>query len=167
MLNRSKAVLATLQLAGKPLGSLVLTKLVFLLRHEGGLSSVPGFYDFVPYRFGPYSFALKNDLAALKRNGYVEEKEDTWRVGRFSVDDRDWIAELDPSIAKGVRFVFSKRGNLSRSRLLRYVYRQYPWFASRSELEDLIPKNVPAGHKAALAVYTVGYQQRTPLAMLA
>ena len=140
---------------------------MFLLRHEGGLSSVAGFYDFVPYRFGPYSFALNNDLAALKRNGYVEENDDTWRVGRFVAANRDWIAELDPSIAKAIRFVLSKRGNLSRNRLLRHVYKEYPWFASRSELQDLIPENIPVARKAAPAVYTVGYQQRTVDAFLA
>lgn len=145
----------------------VLTKLVFLLRHEGGLSSVAGFYDFVPYRLGPYSFALTHDLAALKRNGYVEETDNMWRVGRFVDADRDWIAELDTSIATAIRFVVSKRGNLSRNRLLRHVYKEYPWFASRSELRNLIPENVPAARKAAPAVYTIGYQQMTVDAFLA
>ena len=146
---------------------MVLTKLVFLLRHEGGLSRIAGFYDFVPYRFGPYSFGLKNDLAALKRNGYVEENDDTWQVGRFVDTDRDWIAELDPSIVKSIRFVLSKRGNLSRNRLLGHVYKEYPWFASRSEFQDLVPENVPAAREAAPAVYTVGYQQKTIDAFLA
>jgi len=167
VLTRSKAVLATLQLVGKPLGSVVLTKLVFLLRHEGELSSVAGFYDFVPYRFGPYSFALTHDLAALKRHGYAEENDNTWRVGRFVATDRDWIAELAPRIVKAIRFVLSKRGNLDRNQLLQHVYQEYPWFVSRSELKDLIPDNVPAARKAPSAVYTVGYQQRTVDAFLA
>jgi len=145
----------------------VLTKLVFLLRHEGELSSVAGFYDFVPYRFGPYSFALTHDLAALKRHGYAEENDNTWRVGRFVATDRDWIAELAPRIVKAIRFVLSKRGNLDRNQLLQHVYQEYPWFASRSELKDLIPDNVPSARKAPSAVYTVGYQQRTVDAFLA
>lgn len=146
---------------------MVLTKLVFLLRHEGELSSVAGFYDFVPYRFGPYSFALTHDLAALKRHGYAEENDNTWRVGRFVATDRDWIAELAPRIMKAIRFVLSKRGNLDRNQLLQHVYQEYPWFVSRSELKDLIPDNVPAARKAPSAVYTVGYQQRTVDAFLA
>ena len=46
-------------------------KLVFLLRHETCLKDVPSFYDFVPYKFGPFSFTLYRELERLQQNGYV------------------------------------------------------------------------------------------------
>ena len=119
-----------------------------------------GFYDFVPYRFGPYSFALRNDLRLLTRNGYAEEKDGLWELG-FVQPDRDWIGELDSSIAKAIRLVLQKHGGLSRDALLRYVYRHYPWFASRTELKELLLEQIPSSAKAELSVYTVGYEKKT------
>jgi uncharacterized protein (DUF488 family) len=168
LLTREKAVLATLQETKHDLSSLVLTKLFFLLRQETGVAKrVAGFYDFVPYRFGPYSFALHNDLAALKRNGYVEPYGDNWALGRFVDRDRDWMSELDEDVASAIRYVLSTRGELKSDDLLRHVYQTYPWFASKSELKDLVPKDVPPTAQAAPAVYTAGYQQKTIDAFLA
>jgi uncharacterized protein (DUF488 family) len=168
LLTREKAVLATLQETKQHLSSLVLTKLLFLLRQETGVAKrVAGFYDFVPYRFGPYSFALHNDLAALKRNGYVEPSGDNWRLGRFVDRDRNWMSELDDDVASAIRYVISQRGALKSDDLLRHVYQTYPWFASKSELTDLVPKNVPKSASAEVAVYTAGYQQKTIDAFLA
>lgn len=151
-----------LQEAERPLGSLVLTKLFFLLRHEADLAKrVAGFYDFVPYKFGPYSFALHNDLAGLKRNGYLEPSGDNWRLGRLVEPGRDWMSELDRSISDAVRHVYSVRGGLKLDDLLKHVYSKYPWFASKSELKRLVPRNIPESKPASVAVYTAGYQQKT------
>lgn len=151
-----------LQEAERPLGSLVLTKLFFLLRHEADLAKrVAGFYDFVPYKFGPYSFALHNDLAGLKRNGYLEPSGDNWRLGRLVDPGRDWMSELDRSISDAVRYVYSVRGGLKLDDLLKHVYSKYPWFASKSELKRLVPRNIPESKPASVAVYTAGYQQKT------
>ena len=168
MLTREKAVLATLQETKHRLSSLVLTKLVFLLRQETAVAKrVAGFYDFVPYRFGPYSFALHNDLGALKRNGYVEPSGDDWLLGRFVAPHRDWMSELDNDVAAAVRYVLSKRGALKKDDLLKHVYQSYPWFATKSELKHLIPEDVPTAARADTAVYTAGYQQKTIDAFLA
>ena len=151
-----------LQEAERPLGSLVLTKLFFLLRHEADLAKrVAGFYDFVPYKFGPYSFALHNDLAGLKRNGYLEPSGDNWRLGRLVDPGRDWMSELDRSISDAVRYVYSVRGGLKLDDLLEHVYSKHPWFASKSELKRLVPRNIPESKPASVAVYTAGYQQKT------
>ena len=149
LLTKGKAVLATLQEANHPLSSLVLTKLVFLLRQETNVAQrVAGFYDFVPYRFGPYSFALHNDLAALKRNGYVEPSGDNWRLGQFVDPHRNWMSELDADVASAIRYVLSKRGVMKKDDLLKHVYQHYPWFASKSELKHLVPKEPPPASRS-------------------
>jgi len=54
-----RSFLAMLQEAERPLGSLVLTKLFFLLRHEADLArGLLVSTILFPYKFGPYSFAL-------------------------------------------------------------------------------------------------------------
>ena len=162
MLTREKAVLAMLQEAGRPLSPLVLTKLFFLMRHEAEISKkIAGFYDFVPYKFGPYSFALHNDLAGLKRNGYVESAGEDWMLGRFVDRARDWMDELDKSVSDAIRYLYLSRGRLKPDDLLKHVYSTYPWFASMSELKHLVPCDVPNVQPAKAAVYTAGYQQKT------
>lgn len=156
-----------LQEAERPLGSLVLTKLFFLLRYEAGLAKrIAGFYDFVPYKFGPYSFVLHNDLAGLRRNGYLEPSGDNWRLGRLVDPNRDWMSELDRPVSDAVRYVYSNRGGLNTDDLLKHIYSNYPWFASRSELKHLVPRNIPESKSARVGVYTVGYQQKTVDAFL-
>ncbi|MDQ2828460.1 MAG: hypothetical protein M3Y74_05355 [Chloroflexota bacterium] len=44
-------------------------KLLFLVRHETIIPSTGAFYDFLPYQYGPYSFAADRDLWELMRNG--------------------------------------------------------------------------------------------------
>jgi len=151
-----------LQEAGRPISPIVLTKLFFLMRQEAEVSKqIAGFYDFVPYKFGPYSFALHNDLAGLKRNGYVENSGDDWRLGQFVDRGRDWIGELDESVSEAIRSVYSSMGQLTTDDLLRHVYLTYPWFASMSELKHLVPSGLPKREPAKAAVYTAGYQQKT------
>lgn len=162
MLTREKVVLALLREANRPVGSLMLTKLFFLLRHETGIAQkITGFYYFVPYRFGPYSFVLHNDLTGLSRNGYIEASDEKWRLGRLVEPNRDWMSELDESVAKALSYVYSSRGSLTADDLLKYVYSTYPWFASKSELKHLVPDTVPVAKRAPVAVYTVGYQQKS------
>ncbi len=163
MLTRERAVLALLEQAKAPITSIVLTKLTFLLRHEGGIAAdIPTFYDFVPYKFGPYSFALHNDLMALHRNNYVEQSGDQWALGRIAGRDRYWIGELSDSASKTIKYVIRTRGALSKDELLKHVYGTFPWYASKSELRNLAPRNYTHSPASATpAVYTVGYQQKT------
>ena len=42
---------------------------------ETTVASDPTFYSFVPYRDGPFSFALYRELASLERHGYVQDSE--------------------------------------------------------------------------------------------
>jgi len=162
VLTREKAVLAMLQEAGRPLSPLVLTKLFFLMRHEAEVSKrIVGFYDFVPYKFGPYSFALHKDLAGLKRNGYVETLGEDWRLGRLVDRARNWMGELDKTVSDAIRSVYLNHGRLKTDDLLKHVYSTYPWFASMSELKHLVPSDIPKVKPAQTAVYTAGYQRKT------
>lgn len=71
MLIRQKAILALLSRANRPLSPTVFVKLVFLLRQETVLKDESTFYDFIPYKYGPFSFALYRELANLRQDGYV------------------------------------------------------------------------------------------------
>lgn len=161
MLTRQKTILAILAEAEQALTPTVLVKLAFLLKHES-LTTEQNFYDFVPYRFGPFSFALYRELTALERDGYVAEK-----AGRVMLVARNQaltdakVADLPRSSRLGVARIVTKYGGLDQTELLRGVYERYPWYATKSELQQLLPAHMPSDVTAAPAVYTVGYEGKS------
>lgn len=162
MLIRQKIILSLLARAGKPLSPTVFVKLMFLLRHETELKKDRTFYDFVPYRFGPFSFALYWELGSLRQNGYVTPEEDRialcHRTRSLAAEKTE---ELPASVNEAVASVVARYGRLSQRALVRDVYARYPWYATNSELPEgrsdstICPKKVPP------AVYTAGYEGKS------
>jgi hypothetical protein len=72
MLNRQKCLLLMAERAGRPVTHLELTKWAFLLAQESLSGGGPAFYDFLPYKYGPFSFTLFHEADHLVRNGYLE-----------------------------------------------------------------------------------------------
>ncbi len=68
---------------------------------------------------------------------------------------------VDSDTTRSIRFVHGKYGKLGTQQLLQDVYSRYPWYSTRSELEDLIPENAPKAKDAPPAVYTIGYEERS------
>ncbi len=76
MFIRQKVILGMLTRVEQPLQLTPFVKLMFLLRHETSLRHSRTFYDFVPYKFGPFSFALYREMNVLRRNGYIATGND-------------------------------------------------------------------------------------------
>lgn len=162
MLTRQKTILKLLSDAGQPLSRTVFVKLVFLLRYETGLKRHPSFYDFVPYKYGPFSFSLYSDLAALQKNGYVSTEEERVELCGRTLDRVEKETDgISPPIEAAVADILSRYGRMSQSALIRHVYIRHPWFAVNSELpeRDLVSARRPA--KASAAVYTAGYEGKS------
>jgi len=159
MLNRQKALIALISEAGHVPGRIQLFKYSFLLKTEGDLPNDFVFYDFVPYKFGPYSFSLERELFSLRTWSYVEDLGQGFRI-RPSMQDEVMriLSELDEGVRATVRTILIKYGSLKRRELIRAVYEKYPTYASNSFLRDLLPPNSRKPARAALAVYTLGYE---------
>ncbi len=71
MLNRQRALLAILGEFKESIAPITLVKLAFLASVESDLQADHTFYDFVPYHYGPFSFALYRELSTLRDYGYV------------------------------------------------------------------------------------------------
>lgn len=162
MLTRQKTILSLLARAGKPLSPTVFVKLMFLLRHETELEKDRTFYDFVPYRFGPFSFALYWELGSLRQNGYVTSEED-----RIALRHRtrglaaDKTQELPAFINEAVASVVERYGRLTQRALVRDVYARYPWYAINSELPEGRGASATRPQKVSRAVYTAGYEGKS------
>lgn len=159
---RQKAILDLLVEAGRPLSSTVFVKLIFLLRHETELEKDRTFYDFVPYKFGPFSFALYWDLRGLKQNGYVTPGEERVEICRQMLDKVEQkTEELPESIRQAVTTVISRYGRLSQKALVESVYANYPWYTVNSKLAASVLSASYRPPRAQPAIFTAGYEGKS------
>lgn len=149
MLNRQRVVLELLGQANRPVTKLELVKWAFLLRKETESGGGSSFYDFVPYHYGPYSFAMTREVETLANIGYVREHEKCWKTGDFTCDEGKLPAKVSRDVLRIIRRLEKK----SIDDVLGYVYRTYPAFTVNSKRERLAPRK-----SAAPKVYTAGYE---------
>ena len=162
MLIRQKIILALLAEAKRPLSRTVFVKLVFFLRLETSLNNSVAFYDFVPYKYGPFSFTLYRELVDLKQNGYLKADEEWVALNkRTSRLTKEKIAELPLSMQQAVGAVIRHYGGKIQSEILHDLYERYPWFTIKSELTELRAKTALRMKKARPAVYTAGYEGKS------
>jgi len=149
MLTRQKLLLAMLAAAGRPVHRMELTKWAFLFRQSFREEAPAAFYDFVPYQYGPFSFAMYQEIGKLHQEGYVREHgESNWMLGDIPVP-----SPLDHQLSVQVARLVRNHCELSLEKLLDSVYRQYPAFTVNSRRQKLAIRTT-----APLAVYTSGYE---------
>jgi uncharacterized protein (DUF488 family) len=162
MLRRQKILLAVLHASNRALSPIELVKLAFLLRHETVLETDHAFYDFVPYKFGPFSFALYRELESLQRDGYVEMSDSSINLSESTNDDTHRkIAQLTTRERNSVAEIITQYTRLNQKSLVRAVYARYPWFTINSELTELVPDDRPKRPRAGIAIYTSGYEGKS------
>ncbi|NOZ23111.1 MAG: DUF488 domain-containing protein [Planctomycetes bacterium] len=157
MLTRQKIALALLREAGTELNRTAFVKLMFLLRHETRVGKDPSFYDFVPYKYGPFSFSLYWEVGSLQRNGYLAPGDEQIAIPVDALAAQR-TEELPQATHEAVTEILDRYGRLSRQALLRRIYAKYPWYASRSTGSNVPENKSSRSKKARPAVYTVGYE---------
>jgi len=151
MLSRQRAILGLLTEAGGTATHLEVTKWAFLLRKETSSQGGSAFFQFLPYKYGPFSFCLYQETSALAREGYIQEVNDrTWAVSSIG---RTAAKELDNCVKNDIRTVLNRFRGKSANELFGYVYDQYKWFTINS-VNDARMKRP----ETALAIYTAGYE---------
>lgn len=150
MLNRQRAVLALIQNAGGTASHLRVTKWAFLLREETKSRGGSAFYQFVPYKYGPFSFCLYQEAAALCRDQLLTESGSEWTLTRAgAVAARQIHASMLADVSRVVR----KHGKKTDRALIDYVYEGFPQYTVNSEIRQLERRKT-----ASVAVYTAGYE---------
>lgn len=145
MLKRERVLLELLHRAGRPLQRIELVKWAFVLRVELDSGGGSAFYEFLPFKQGPYSFALKREMDALVRDGFATADENTWRANE--------AREVPVRVSSDIRSVVARFHNLPIHSLVDYVYKAHPEYTINSDIERLAqrPVTVPA-------VFTAGYE---------
>lgn len=151
MLNRQRIILALLDEAGGSASKLCVTKWAFLLREETRTRGGSAFYQFLPYKWGPFSFCLYQEATALERDGYVTSTGNHWDLTRAGASAAH---RLDDSRSGEVASVMRAHGTKSAEQLMKYAYKKYPWFTVNSGREQLARRE-----DAEVGIYTAGYER--------
>ena len=149
MLNRQKTLLEFLKAADRPVLRTELTKWSFLLRHEYASNGGSAFYDFVPYKLGPFSFSLYQEVGKLEDQSYVvRHGESSW-----AFDKKISFKSPASSVQGDVSRIVRRFGDWDTEKLLDYVYDAYPAYTVNSKRKKLAERAA-----AEPAVFTAGYE---------
>jgi uncharacterized protein (DUF488 family) len=163
LFDRQKRLLALLDALGGEVDHLDFQKLLLLYCQETEGSPT---YEFVPYKFGGFSFTSYADKRRLVEQGFLADEERAWKLtlaGKTS-------ATIAP-LARIRMDQFAKRhAALRGDALVAEAYRRYPYYAIRSEIAErvlagdtraqmAIDATRPAASRPGLC--TIGYEGRT------
>jgi uncharacterized protein (DUF488 family) len=134
MFKRQKILLALIEQFGGELPRTELQKLLFLYCERSGDRA----YDFVPYKFGCFSFQTYADKDKLMERGYLTDSK-PWKLPH-AVDTR-YRDQLSYDERQTLWTIHKRYGELSTEELVTQVYRNYPYYAINSQIAgDLLNK---------------------------
>lgn len=161
LFERQRKLLALLDALGGSVGNRDFQKLLFLFCQESRAVSL---YEFIPYKFGAFSFTSYADRRKLVERGFLTDDEQHWQltdIGRTAIGRVN-----EPQLTAFARRLRGLRGET----LVADTYRRFPYFAIRSEIAASVLRGDPvalARIEAArpitksAAVSTIGYEGRT------
>lgn len=157
MFYRRKIVLALLQLFEGELEKIRLQKLLFLFSQK----QVKSEYDFVPYKFGCFSFSANADLTTMAAKGLLIESETTFKRTDFN-DYTMTLKEADRKLLFEIKKLY---GGMDANALMRHTYINYPYYAIHSvKAKSILSPNEMDRVDAAkprnedTVLFTIGYE---------
>jgi hypothetical protein len=158
--DRQKRLLALVDALGGDVGSLDFQKLLFLYCRE--VEETPT-YEFVPYKFGGFSFTSYADKRRLIEQGLLADEERAWKLtpaGRAA-------AKVPPLVRMGMDRFARREAGVRGDALVTEAYRRHPYYAIRSEMAERLLAGDGAARAAVAAarpvagepgLCTIGYE---------
>lgn len=157
MFYRRKIILALLQLFGGELEKIRIQKLLFLYSQK---KKDPE-YEFVPYKFGCYSFSVKADLSTMVKKGNLLENENYFIKNL----PEDFIKTLKADDKKILTEVVQLYGQMNSSNLIKHTYINFPYYAINSTIADKVLDEVQfqkveklRNQQSETILFTIGYE---------
>ena len=157
MFYRRKIILGLIELLGGEVEKLRLQKLLFLYTEKKPQSE----YDFIPYKYGCYSYSAKADVNTMVKKGYLSETENKY----CTRDTSNYFQKLKPADARLLQQVVTDYGHMSRNALIKHTYLNFPFYAINStiandvlsgHLYDRVEEAIPNDEETTL--FTIGYE---------
>jgi uncharacterized protein (DUF488 family) len=133
-----------------------LQKLTFLFSNKNQID----YYDFVPYKYGSYSFQLAEDVKTLQTMGWIKYAEKRIKYTGFSTT----------SLFNYLSSDFSSIEKLRGNKLIKEVYLKYPYYAINSEIASrllsademlIIQDTRKKLENENQVLFTIGYEGRS------
>jgi len=157
MFYRRKIILALLQLFEGELEKIRLQKLLFLFTQRQEKAE----YDFIPYKFGCFSYSANADLTTMASKGMLTETDSHFKSNE-KIDYLNAIKEADKKQLQEVKMLY---GKMTANALMKHTYINFPYWATNSiKAESILTadefekvnKSKPKSTKTVL--FTIGYE---------
>jgi uncharacterized protein YwgA len=124
MFYRRKVILALLQIFEGTIDKISLQKLLYLFtKHQ----SKPE-YDFIPYKYGCYSYSANADLTAMVNKGMLRET-----TSHFTCNETtNYFNTLKAEDKKLMLYVNDQYGKMNADALMKHTYLNFPYTAINS-----------------------------------
>jgi len=158
MFYRRKIILGLLQISEGSLDKISLQKLLFLFSQRQPKPD----YEFVPYKYGCYSFSLQADLTAMVSKKLLDETESHY----YKIDNLDYIKNLKTDDKKTILQIKELYGRKSSNALMKHTYVNHPYWA----INSIVARNILTdtelaeidyfkhNFEKAPTLFTVGYE---------
>lgn len=157
MFYRRKIILALLQLFGGQIDKISLQKLLFLFTQ----SQTKPEYDFIPYKFGCYSYSANADLTTMVSREILSETTSHF-ICNETIDYFETLKEEDKKLMLKVK---NNYGKLSANALMKYTYINFPYWAINSvkakeilTTEQFEKINNLRPESNDIVLFTIGYE---------
>lgn len=162
LFERQRLLLTLLDAAGAAVSHTDFQKLLFLYTRE--CAGTPS-YEFVPYKFGGFSFSSYADKRKLIEGGLLADDDQTWRL----TDEGRAVARDRPVDPPRVKAFIRRHDSLRGDDLIAEAYRRHPYYATRSEILDKLSLDPESLARIAAArpipqsagLVTIGYEGRS------
>ncbi|GIZ10168.1 DUF488 family protein [Flavobacterium sp. UMI-01] len=157
MFYRRKIILALLQLFEGQIDKISLQKLLFLFTQRQKKAD----YDFIPYKYGCYSYSANADLTAMVRKGMLSET-----ASHFSSNEiTNYFNTLKVDDKRVMLYIKEQYGKMNADTLMKHTYLNFPYWAINSlkaqeilttEQLKKVDNSRPKSNKTIL--FTIGYE---------
>lgn len=161
MYYRRKILFAILEVFGGTLSHTKLQKVLFLVTRKQNEKS----FDFVPYKFGSFSFQANQDLNTLTKKGLISNLTSKNSSDWGLLNDDSYFQSLKKEDQAAIKQTAKEVEGLSQRELVRYTYQKYPFFAINSQIarellntEEMEKVEAQIRTTEELAFFTIGYE---------
>ncbi len=118
-------------------------------------------YDFVPYKFGCFSYSANADLTAMVKHGILTETETSFAI----LQKDDYLKMVKDADYKLLHETKKLYGTMNTEALMKHTYINYPYWATHSvKAKEMltsaeyrkVTESIPDSDKTIL--FTIGYQ---------
>lgn len=157
MFYRRKIILSLFQLCNGNVEKTKLQKLLFLYSQRKKESE----YDFVPYKYGCYSYSANADLVTMVKKEYLSESE----KGYIKTDPKDYLNTIKTKDRELLTETIERYGDMGNETLIKHTYINFPYYAINSTIAERILSDkyynkvlnsIP--NQTKKSVFTIGYE---------